>query len=396
MSHPGALKTRASLQPANGDGYTCCCAVNGDGSRVIVGWDTGNKRWYDIYDLTEDAYVKTTDSDISGLINGEIGAMAMAASGRFMAIGDPYNSNGKGFICFYYGEDEWGMRYCGNIEPPGTLDLLFGYSCWLNAAGNRLYVGAPSHNNDQGAIYVYDITIDGNYSWVSGNLIATITLPGTEYFGSSVGLSADETLMAVGSDSANWYSGEVYILAKDSNGVFQLRDTVPPGNDYGGMFGKGVALSPEGNVLFVGASNCSLGLQKNGVVVAFEYTGGAWVPRYHRLPEEGWSWQNLGLNVALSHDGRVLVAGQQAMGRVFQTAVYGMAGNVVDDNGQPAQRRIFLHDATTGKLLDDTTSAADGSFNLAAGSRGSHYALCRDDADGVAFNAQVLDGVVPL
>ncbi|MCC7280601.1 MAG: hypothetical protein IT487_20115, partial [Chromatiaceae bacterium] len=56
----------------------------------------------------------------------------------------------------------------------------------------------------------------------------------------------------------------------------------------------------------------------------------------------------------------------------------------------------FLHDATTGKLLDDTTSAADGSFNLAAGSRGSHYALCRDDADGVAFNAQVLDGVVPL
>ena len=396
MSHPGVLKTRAILQPQNGDGYTCYCAVDGNGSRVVVGWDTGNQRWLDFYDLTEDAYAKSNDLNISGIIDGEISGMALAASGRFLAVGDPYNGNGRGRVAFYYGEDIWGMRYCGLLEAPGTADILFGYSCWLNAAGNRLYVGAPSYNNDQGAILVYDLTVDGNYSWITSNLVATITLPGTEMFGSAVALSADETLMAVGNDGADYYSGQVFILAKDGGGTFQLRDTLLPGDDYFGMFGKGVALAPEGNVLFVGASNCSLGLQKNGVVVAFEYTGGAWVQRYHRLPEEGWSWQNLGLNLALSHDGRVLVAGQQAMGRVFQTAVYGMAGNVVDDNGQPAARRLFLHDATTGKLLDDTTSAADGSFNLAAGSRGSHYALCRDDAGGVAFNAQVLDGVTPL
>ncbi len=390
MSIPGSLQQRAILQPQQTSGYTTFCGVNAGGSRIVVGWDTGSARGDEMYARPGSSYEITKKLSLTASLASELNAVALSGAGTLLACGDKYNiaPTGKVFV-YTVAADGSTITQAATITPPGDPDQYFGAACYFNQAGTRLYIGAPGYNNDAGAVYLYDLV---GTTWTPGGII---TIPGAKAIGDSIGVSFDEAILAVGSLETNYYEGRVYVMAKDGSGVFQLRDTLDPPAGFGGQFGAGLCLSPNGNRLYVGSPTYGYTQQRQGIIVTLDYVNGTWTKVTSQLRTVPWAWQNLGLNLALSHDGQTLVAGLQADAMVFGAYQYRVSGVTKDDNDQPAMRQVMLHDATTGALADTGWSAADGTFTLASFSNSPHYAICRDSAGGVAFNALVLDGVVP-
>lgn len=63
--------------------------------------------------------------------------------------------------------------------------------------------------------------------------------------------------------------------------------------------------------------------------------------------------------------------------------------------GSPVQRTLYLHNRSSGDLLDTTTSSGNGYYYLETTSSGSHYIVCLDDAAGEDFNDLIIGDVYP-
>jgi hypothetical protein len=137
-----------------------------------------------------------------------------------------------------------------------------------------------------------------------------------EQFGHSLALSVNGTALAVGSPYYNSYDGQVVI--------YQLADTDSSGSDVewqplgnpitamewsSGRLGTTVALSDNGRIVAMGASQGEEGGDETGQVQVWEYDDGVedWVQRGANLNGMG-RHDQLGTAVALSGDGNILAA----------------------------------------------------------------------------------------
>lgn len=389
MSIPGSLLQRAVLQPRVSNGFTTFCGVNGDGTRVAVGWDTGSQRGVATFVRRGTSWEEIQDLGLTADLDGELNAVAMDGTGKLIACGDCYNAAPAGKVCVYaFNAVDDDITQQATLTPAGAADQYFGAACCFNSAGTRLYVGAPGYNHDAGAVYVYERV---GAVWTQ---TAIITIVGSEALGSAVAVNQDETLLAIGAAETDYYAGRVYLLAKEAGGIFVLRDTIDPLPDWQGQFGSGVALAPSGNRLYVGAPTAGPFVQRQGAILTWDYADGAWSQQAVTLKSEPWAWQNLGLNLALSGDGMALVSGLQANAMLYKAWQYRVTGTVTDDNGLPAMRAVRVHHQGTGELVDFGYSLG-GVFSLATFNNEAHYITCQDAAGGVNFNTLIYDGVIP-
>ncbi|AZN65183.1 hypothetical protein CFH90_14600 [Acinetobacter johnsonii] len=74
---------------------------------------------------------------------------------------------------------------------------------------------------------------------------------------------------------------------------------------------------------------------------------------------------------------------------------YRIAGTVSDSNNQPLQRLLRAFDKASGKLVGETTSAADGSYEISTTSDDVVTVVCYHDANDTN-NSQVKDDIVPI
>ena len=160
----------------------------------------------------------------------------------------------------------------GDVDPceelaqlvPALLDTgdRFGYS--VAAEGDRLVVGAPNHDEQTGAVFVY--SFDGR-EW---NLDATILPSGAEVgdqFGYGVSLSGD--LLAVSAptdDTDGTDAGAVYVFEETSATVWTLDEKLLP-SEPGDWFGESISL--WGDTLAVGEWH-------NARVYVFRQSGSGW------------------------------------------------------------------------------------------------------------------------
>ena len=135
-------------------------------------------------------------------------------------------------------------------------DSLYGLAVALSANGSRLVVGAPEFGNG-GAAFVYTRT---NETWDDGVSLRATT-GGLDYFGSSVAVSGDGDVVAVGQRRRDivkggiTYEGAGRVLMYEFVGTgWTVRNpvipSIPQENAY---FGWSVALSANGSELIVGA-----------------------------------------------------------------------------------------------------------------------------------------------
>jgi hypothetical protein len=76
----------------------------------------------------------------------------------------------------------------------------------------------------------------------------------------------------------------------------------------------------------------------------------------------------------------------------FEVFPYKVSGYVLEQ-GEPVQRRLHLYQDSTGILMDSTTSAASGYYELFTPFYESHYIVCKDDDLDLNYNHLIIRDV---
>ncbi len=129
---------------------------------------------------------------------------------------------------------------------------------------------------------------------------------GAGRFGRSVALSADGDTALVGAPRDSGEAGAVWVLTRSGSAWTQQAKLVGGAEESGaGRFGRGVALSADGDTALVGAPNDEGG----GAAWVFTRSGSAWTQqaKLTGAGESGSGW--FGQSVALSADGATALVG---------------------------------------------------------------------------------------
>jgi hypothetical protein len=318
-------------------------------------------------------------------------SLALSADGTRLAVGamredgngadeldDSVGNSGAVYVFQHDQGNGWSQQAYVKASTPGSNDE-FGRAVALSADGSTLAVGAPQESGsafgvggahddaapNSGAVYVY--RFNGG-AWGAPVYVKATNTDSADWFGYSLALSADGSMLAVGAwaeDSAAQGingnqtnndapgSGAVYVYVRDSLGQWSfdayLKASNPQGSvdgnpDLGDVFGYAVALADDGNILAVGAysedsnatgiggNQLNDGASNSGAVYVFRRTNGEWIQQaYVKAPNTG-AGDVFGDNLALSGDGSVLAVGAP-LEDGGSTGVGGPMNNAVTDSG---------------------------------------------------------------
>ena len=258
-------------------------------------------------------------------------------------------------------------------SQPGDYDV-FGLTMSLSGDGNTLAVGAMQEDSaatgidgdatdnsaeNSGAVYVFARQADG--SWRQQAYIKATNTDAFDAFGTPA-LSADGNTLAVGAsaedsgsaddpnDDSMMDAGAVYVYTRDADGAWTnqayLKSAAPAGED---LFGFAVDLSADGNRLAVG-----MPFGGAGAVHVFQRTASQWQRQGVARATSGEQHDALGASVALSADGRVLVAGAP----FESSAATGINGNAADNSAQ-ASGAVYVFSFTGSDWQQEAYLKAD-------------------------------------
>lgn len=163
----------------------------------------------------------------------------------------------------------------------------FGLSAALS--GTTLVVGAPDHNAQQGAAYIY--TSNGS-TW---SLAVELSDPGAkrgDMFGSAVAISGSTVVIGAPGTTA-----AAYVYNQSGSG-WSLQATLTPAGGHHGNFGHAVAVS--GSTAVVGGGN--------GAVDVFSSQGGGWSQVQELTAPDGTSTDRYGFSIGVSSSALVIGA----------------------------------------------------------------------------------------
>ncbi|OWO84128.1 hypothetical protein B5C26_03585 [Photorhabdus luminescens] len=208
---------------------------------------------------------------------------------------------------FSYTDNGWRQQFADYVSGYGGRALS------LNRNGNVLAVGIDNRNSDggHGSVFVYHRLANG--AWEKSAKLWLSEANVQQHFGCAVSLSADGTLLAVG--SYGWRSGlltncgAAYLYQYDGKKWSQLGERLTLSSPaQGDMFGGKLSLSADGLTLAVAAT----GRNGNGEVTIFHRHGEYWQPQ---LPLNSLtspltiSKDDFGASLSLNDSGNILAVG---------------------------------------------------------------------------------------
>lgn len=238
-------------------------SLSADGSIVAIGAignsDNGlNSGHVRVYQNIANTWTQIGD-DINGNgVNYKSGrSISLSADGSIVAIGATGYSSGSGpnagQVRVYKNITNIWTQIGNNINDSSQM-YYFGNAVSLSADGTKLAVGAPNYNStafNGGKVRIYQYQ-GSNWALIGvpingGNL--------NDFFGANLSLSADGSLVAIGADGANpngSNSGQVRIYKNINNSWIKI------GTDINGVAdedycGTSLSLSADGSILAVGA-----------------------------------------------------------------------------------------------------------------------------------------------
>jgi hypothetical protein len=299
---------------AQGDlcGHSVC--LSGDGTRLAIGaigngQNAGHVR---IFDWNESNWVQV-GADIDGeAVDDKSGwSVSLSADGMRLAIG-AYLNGGNGAAAGQVRVFEWSgsnwIQLGADIDGEAAGDWS-GYSVSLSADGSRLAIGAVTNNGSaslSGHVRVFDWN-GANWSQMGSDIDGESEL---DLSGSSVSLSADGSILAIG---ARWNggsgieAGHVRVFGWNGSTWQQIGADID-GEDSFDESGSSVSLSGDASLLAVGAPLNDETFGNQGHVRLFKWDGGAWVQLGPDINGEAQSDLS-GFSVSLSADGSRLAIG---------------------------------------------------------------------------------------
>ena len=249
------------------------------------------------------------------------GSVSLSDDGNTLAVGaigedDTAANSGAAYIFTRTSLLTWVQQ--AFIKSPSPLtNANFGQVVTLSADGNTLAVGARSRESRTGAVYIFRRS-GSTWSNLGGLIRGTNTVAGDE-FGAAISLSANGNTLAVGAPSKDGATGSAYVFRL--NGTTWAQQAIIRASDTAtaDLFGTSVSLSGDGNLLAVGAigedgfiagvGSAQISVSANsGTVYTFEF-GTAWVQRAYVKARNPAASQFFGRASSLSSDGNTLLVG---------------------------------------------------------------------------------------
>ncbi len=321
----GAICT-FSIQDAGGDGL--CCEHGFGHYKVHVGADISDDMSIRMEgssfgdDETATFYVTEPWQEIGAIAGENIDsysgfAVALSADGMIMAIGSTglvsfeLGATGLGYLQimrFDLETKEWSQL--GSTLETGSPGDYFGFSVALSSDGTIVAVGAPFSDMMEGLVRVFQYNANSNEWMQLGQDLKSGTV--LSVFGLSLTLSGDGSLLAVGAPSDGGLvetTGFARVFRFAENEWKQIGEDIF-GDEIGDHFGWSMSFSGDGNLLAF------------GTMVPFSDRMGGYV-RLYTIAENRMFWERqmedilfehgnddwFGYSVDLSFDGSILAVG---------------------------------------------------------------------------------------
>jgi hypothetical protein len=177
----GQVKKLQAAGGGGGDGFGTSVSISGDQAVVgaldnLNGFDSGSARLFERNAGGADNWgeVKTlTASDAQG---GDWFGLSIAIEGDTIVAGAPFEDAGGGNAgaVYIFGRNQGGANNWGQVKKiqasvPGVNDQ-FGWS--ISLYGNTVAVGAPRHNGDDGALYIFERDAGGANNWGQTHILS--------------------------------------------------------------------------------------------------------------------------------------------------------------------------------------------------------------------------------
>jgi len=272
------------------DGATLAVAADGEASAAtgVNGDETDNTAPYSgaVYVFTrhsggvwiQQAYLKASDTG-AGVVLGR--SVALSEDGDTLAVGGSHGGNEAVYVFTRDGGSTWAQQTVVKASQSDSWDN-FGLSVELSDDGSTLAVraevedgAATGVNGDEadnsalrsGAVYIFRRNSEG--SWIQQAYIKASNTDASDHFGVSISLSADGSMLVVGSpgedsaatgvngdisDNSSTESGAVYVFTRDSGEAWTQRAYIKPSTSESyRFFGTKVSVSGDGTILAVDA-----------------------------------------------------------------------------------------------------------------------------------------------
>jgi hypothetical protein len=249
-------------------------------------------------------------------------SVSLSGDGNTALVGayadDGANLDEGSVYIFTRSGDSWSEHKISNPDP--AANDQFARSVAISSDGNTAIVGSYLNTvtvNGQGSAYIF--TYSGG-SWTQQtNLVASDP---SSYFGWSVSLSGDGNTALVSSNADNSSRGSAYIFTRSGTSWSQQQKIAASDGAQSDQFGQKVSLSSDGNTAIVGVIfDDDLG-SDSGSAYIFTRSGSSWSQQQKLLASNGGQSDRFGWNVAISGDGKTVIAGAQ-----FEDTGSGNAGS---------------------------------------------------------------------
>ena len=234
----------------------------------------------------------------------------LSDDGSILVIGAPDNDgNGtnSGSVRIYeYAEGNW-LQIGQDIDGESINDY-FGSSVTLSANGQIVAIGADRNNgpgSDSGHVRVYQYVSE---TWVQIGQTIDGEAP-SDYSGGSVSLSSDGNRLAIGAqynDGFAFNAGHTRVFEFSGTSWLQIGADID-GEAANDNSGNAVSLSGNGNVIAIGAVKNSVNGDDSGHARIYQYNGSAWIQLGADI--DGDEDDRLGFSVSLSDDGNIIAVG---------------------------------------------------------------------------------------
>jgi len=287
------------------DGNTLAVGAHGDDEN---GTAAGQVR---IYEYKNDEWTQV-GNDINGEndISQSGYSISLSSNGDTVAIGGRLNNdagtNAGHTRIFKYISNTW-TQLGSDID--GDPQTVSGTSVSLSGDGTRVVIGSPGVSTapyNRGKVRIFEYSF-GSWTQLGGDIDGEAE---GDISGISVSISSDGTTVAIGAtgnDGNGLSSGHARVFSYSGTSWNQL------GNDINGeasadFFGSSVSVSGDGTILAVGATGNDGNGSAAGHVRVFKYINGSWAQQGDDIEGDEAGAQS-GKSVDLSNDGTVVSIG---------------------------------------------------------------------------------------
>ena len=241
------------------------------------------------------------------------GSVSINSVGDIIAIGAKSNSgNGidAGHVRIYQHIDGVWSQIGQDIDGEAEGDY-FGSSVCLNSEGSIIAIGAPRYKHYttytyDGQVRIYQY-IEGIWTQIGNDIYGEAA---HDCFGNSVSLNSDGSIISIGADYNDGngdYSGHVRIY-QYIEGIWTQIGSDIDGEAANDLFGRSISLNSDGSTIAIGAKNNDGNGNNSGHVRIFQNIEGNWIQLGEDIDGEE-SGERFGMSVSINDEGSVVGIG---------------------------------------------------------------------------------------